>query len=146
MELPAEHAETFLGVMNDNELSPADRAQKLVDLQGTLMQTAADAFEEASTKLWLDTQTEWKGQIEALPEIGGKALPATLATIKQGLLNVGATDATFEALNITGAGNHPEMVRVLHALTKGVVEGNNISGDPPTTKLSAADTLYGAKS
>jgi hypothetical protein len=146
MQLPDEHAETFLSAMNDNELSPADRAQKLVDLQSTLMQSAATSFEEASTQLWMDTQTEWKGQIEALPEIGGKALPATLATIKQGLLNVGATDATFQALDITGAGNHPEMVRVLHALTKGIVEGNNVSGDPPTTKLSAADTLYGASS
>lgn len=127
-----------LEVMNDTALSPRDRVQKLVELQSMLASRAAKEAETA----WTTMQNEWRQQAAALPEIGGAAMPQTVATIQKGLKVAGATPAFFEAMALTGAGNHPEVLRVLHALTKNLSEGAPVSGTPPKGKLSPEQRLY----
>ena len=131
-----------LEVMNAADLSPKERLEKLISLQHEVMTRAAKESEDASLKLWNDTQDQWRKEAQALPELGGAALPKTLATIKKGLEAVGADKSVFEALDVTGAGNHPAIIRVLHALTAKLAEGGPQSGTPTRSSLSQAERLY----
>jgi len=48
-------------------------------------------------------------------------------------------------LNQTGMGNHPEMIRVFHRISKAVSEDSFVPGDmkPKEQKKSQADVMYG---
>jgi hypothetical protein len=135
----------FLEIMNTADLTRAELAQKLVDYQVSSQTAAGEAADEAATSMWNETQKEWQTQANALPDIGGAAMPATLATIKKGLTLVGADAATFQALDLTGAGNHPALIKVLHSLTKGLSETAPVAGSPPEGKLSQADRMYAGR-
>ena len=135
-------ATAFLGLINDQKLTRAELAQKIVDMQINLSEKGTSAAQTAAATLWESTQSDWQKAVTALPEIGGRNLAQSLATIKSGLEKAGATKATFEALDLTGAGNHPEVVRILHALTKPLAEGRQIGGNAPAGSLSQADRLY----
>ena len=129
---------TALEIMNNADLSSKDRLQKLVDLQASVSQAAL----KTQVDTWTEMQATWMKEAEALPDIGGKALPQTLASIKQGLTAVGADKAFYDALNLTGAGNNPQIIKVLHALTKPFTEGKPVSGAPPKGPVSAERTMY----
>jgi hypothetical protein len=130
----------FLELMNDTEISPAERAQKLIDLQFSIAEDAA----KASQALWEKTQADWQAEATALPEIGGDKLPETLANIKSGLDKLGATKATYAALDFTGAGNHPEIISILSKATAHLVEGQppKDPAAPSKGNLSQADRIY----
>ena len=131
----------FLELMNDTEISPAERAQKLIDLQLSIAEDAG----KASQALWDKTQSDWQAEALALPEIGGDQLPKTLANIKSGLDKLGATKETYAALNFTGAGNHPLIIQILSKATAHLVEGAPLKDGVDTAKgnLSQADRIYG---
>ena len=135
----------FLELINNQEKSRGELAQDLINLQVKLAQDAQDAATNAGQQLWDDTQNTWREQAQALPEIGGKELPKTLATIKSGLTAMGADQATFEAFDVTGAGNHPAIIKILHALTKDHVENPPVSGDGAgqKDKLTQAQIMFG---
>jgi len=143
-EVPEEAVNEFLKVMN-GELPRAELAQKLIDLQINSAQKAAESATEAAQVSWDETQATWDREARALPEIGGERLDASLAQIKKGLIEAGATQSTFEAFDLTGAGNHPEMIRILYALTKPMQEGSPVSGEPVQGKLSQAERMFGGK-
>jgi hypothetical protein len=141
VEPNAEALTGFLDLMNDPEISPAERAQKLIDLQLSIAEDAG----KASQALWDKTQSDWQAEAQALPEIGGDQLPKTLANIKSGLDKLGATKETYAALNFTGAGNHPEIIRILSKATAHLIEGTPTKDGtaPAKGKLSQADRIYG---
>jgi len=143
VELAPEAVEAFLAIMNDPALPRAELAQKLVDLQVSESLKANEAATTAAQTLWTETQAQWQKDAKALPDIGGAKLPETLSTIKRGLDVIGADKAFYEAMDLTGAGNHPAIIRVLFAATKGLVEGAPIGGAPPKGVLSQADKLFG---
>lgn len=145
VELDADLTGEFLGLVNDSELSRAELGQKLIDLQLKSTEAAGEAINAAVQDAWNTKQDEWQAAVLALPEIGGDNVDKTLASIKSGLTAVGATDATFTALNETGAGNHPEIVQLLHNLTKHLNEGSVVQGDPPAGNLTPADKMFGKK-
>jgi len=134
----------FTELMNDDKMSRAELAQGIIDLQIESTQTAMESAQEAAQTLWTDTQTEWQDAIRADPEMGGENWDKTAATIKKGMESVGATKETFAALDLTGAGNHPEIVRVLHALTKKLVEGGPVRGNQTQAPRSQADRMFGS--
>jgi len=143
--LDPEQLTPFLEIMNSPDLSRAELAQKLVDYQVSAQVAAGEAAEAAATSTWDDAQKEWQTAAAALPVIGGAALPQTLATIKKGLTAAGADASTFEALSLTGAGNHPAMIKILHSLTKSYAETPPVAGSPPQGKLSQADRMYAGR-
>lgn len=143
IEADAETLTPFLEIMNDDKLTRVELAQKIVDLQIKTLTEGTEAANEAAQTLWNDTQTQWQDEMKALPNIGGDNLDKSLATIKTGLIKAGADDAFFNALNVTGAGNHPEIVKVLFNLTKTRTEGGPVSGDPARGKLTQAEKMFG---
>lgn len=143
LEVPEETLTEFLSVMNDSELDPKGRAEKLLGLQQSFMTTVLEDVGKHLETSWNETIEGWEKQVQALPEIGGKALPQTLATIKKGLETVGATKETFQAFDLTGAGSNPEIVRVLFALTKHLAEGSPVSGSPTKGPLTLEQKMFG---
>jgi hypothetical protein len=105
---------------------------------------------------WKDLQKQWTDQVRADPVIGGDNLPATVATFNKGLAMfaapAGATpDAVSaaiaevkQALVVTGAGNHPAIIRLFHNAFSRLNEGTPVmggGGGGAETK-SAADILF----
>jgi len=141
LELPEDVQETFLETLNDPTLSKTELVQKLIDMQGDAISGVA----EAQATQWNDLQEQWRNETKDLAKIGGENLPATLADIKKGLKAAGATTEVFKMFDLTGAGNNPHMVGVLHTLTKPFLEKAVVSGDPVTEPTTRAQRMFGAK-
>lgn len=139
----------FLGVMNDEKLSPAERGQRLLDLQFK----AAQAIHESGKTLWDETQAKWTEEAKADPVIGGEKLAPALGNVTK-LIDTysrgpdGQPDPKFaeelrEVFDLTGAGNHPRVIRFLNNLAQElVVEGRPNAGSPPPVSADPADILY----
>lgn len=127
----------FLEVVNDQKLTPKDRAQALVNLQ----LEAATAASERNSTLWKETQDGWKEEAKALPEIGGAKLPETLADIRKLLDTYGSAELDG-VLDLTGAGNNPHVIKFLHKLAKAHKEGGPLIGGPTNGPKDAAAILY----
>lgn len=130
-------SKSFLEVMNDAALSPADRAQKLVDLQASL----ATKMAEETQKAWDTMQTEWQNQVRSDPEIGGDKLAPALGEIAKLVDKYGSSELR-QVMDLTGAGNHPEVIKFLHKIAKDLGEGGPVLGAPPRATASLADRLY----
>lgn len=120
----------FLEAVNDATLSPVDRANKLIALQTDVMRLAS----ERNSELWQKTQTDWRKEAEALPEIGGQKLPETLAGIRKMLDTYGSPELD-QVLDLTGAGNNPHVISLLHKIAVELGEGKPL---PPANPADAA--------
>jgi len=130
----------FSEIFNDPKLSSQDRGQKLIDFHNAALKAASDA----STAAWTDTTTKWVSEIKADQKIGGDKLPATVATISKAIDSLGAEGAQAfrQALDITGAGNHPAVVRALHAFATLLTEGKHVTGSPPSGQPNTAALFF----
>ncbi|CAJ0778807.1 MULTISPECIES: hypothetical protein [Ralstonia] len=119
---------------------PQDVAQQLVDIY------AADIKQltEAPYRAWSELQTKWQEEIKNDPVIGGADLDKNLAATKAGLKNLLGEDSAkfFEALNITGAGNNPDIVRALFKAAAQHAPATPVRGNPGGGTKSAGATLY----
>jgi hypothetical protein len=90
---------------------------------------AVKATTEAIFDAWKNQQSAWVDEIKKDPEIGNIAeVRQTFAALAD---NPKFSDAKFkEALDSTGAGNHPAVVRTLYRWAKALSEGASIAGDP----------------
>jgi hypothetical protein len=129
--LVPEVAEKAQGLFKEMNL-PQAQAQKLVDFYVEQMQSVEDkTFEEFDT-----LRAGWRNEIKADPKFPemkaniGKALTAfEAADPKEGPKVVAAFR---EAMNFTGAGDHPAFVRALAWMSTFVVEGGHVSGEKPS--------------
>lgn len=119
----------FKGILADAKLSPSERAQKLVDMHASALKAA----QEAPYNLWRQTQAEWQTKVKSDPEMGGQNFDVMRSTIAKAISDVGGTEAAkmFEAFAFTGAGNHPEIVRLVYRMSKALTEGGPVDGDKP---------------
>lgn len=136
-EVQDEFRDDFLKIVNDQEMSHKDRAQALTGLY----EKAVTQQAEASTTLWAETQTKWRDEVKADPEIGGDKLQPTLGRISR-LLSEYGNDKTLQAFDLTGAGNHPEIVRLLGKLADKLVEPEATVGAPTNQRGDAASRLF----
>jgi len=129
-----------------------DAAQKLFDFYNTHAKTSA----EAATKLVNDMRSEWRDKITNDPNIGPK-----LGTEKDpGPLMVAigkAKDSIFEgdpkglaafneAMNLTGAGDHPDIFKAWIKIAERVSEGTHVSGKGPSEQGQAVPNKAGRPS
>jgi len=127
-----------------------EQAQKLVDFQAKLQKDAAEAPYAAYDAM----REEWQGQVKADPELGPK-LPQVKETIGRALDTLGDQTlvANFrEAMNLTGAGDHPAFIKAFYKLSQSVVEGTPVRGANPSPhgqtqsgrveRPSAAQAMY----
>jgi hypothetical protein len=130
-------AARFTEVVNDDKLSRAERAQKLIDLQAELM----TGLSEKGKTAWDDLQQDWKTKVQSDSEIGGAKLPTVLQDIGS-ILDQYGTPELREVFTLTGAGNHPAMVKFLYKIAGKLKEGSPVSGAPAAQPGGDAKTLY----
>ena len=138
-ELPEELGKTFASILDDKELSTQDRGQKLIDLYAENMKAASTGMQQANLDMWQKTNEGWRNEIKELPEFKNNP-DAEAGKILQALTSVGAGEDFFKALDLTGAGNHPAILQVLHRLTKPYMEGGAVaaqSASKPARQLGA---------
>jgi antitoxin component of RelBE/YafQ-DinJ toxin-antitoxin module len=134
-----------------------DQAQKLVDLQVAREIALAKAPQDAVETM----RKEWRGKTEADPDIkatvdknsGKTGMDAVKVNIAR-TLSVLPVDLQVEfkdAMNLTGAGDHPAFVKAFNKLAAFVTEGSHVAGagpspdgqkKPGTPAPTAAAALY----
>lgn len=140
--LPEEVGTAFADLINNGEMSPQERAQGLMDLYTKNAETQAAAAAEQQTAVWNDLNEKWRAESLALPEFKDNP-DATAGNLKQALIAVGADNEFFKALDLTGAGNHPAVMKTLLALAKPHMEGGSVkAGGKAASTVKAADVMY----
>jgi hypothetical protein len=114
-------------------------AQRFVDLAMGREQAAL----QRGVQAFSDLQTKWTGEIKADPDIGGDRLTASLASAARAIDRLGVPGLR-EALNVTGAGNHPDVVRAFVRLGQMLAEDRFQPGRDaaPAPQRSPADIIY----
>lgn len=107
-----------------------ENAQKLIDKVSPVLEKQQLAKIEA-------VRTEWAEASKGDKEFGGDKLDVNIGVAKQSLDKFG-TPALKEFLNITGLGNHPEMIRFFYRVGKDLSPdafvGGHKEGDKPGPK------------
>lgn len=135
---------SFVSMAKEIGLS-AGQAQKLVDFHLEHTKAASAALENQ----WTQTQDGWISEVKADKEIGN--IDTLRRTIGKLTSNAEFTDPKFEeALALTGAGNHPAVLRTLFRWAKALGEGKPTQGTPPPVQangqsrpVTAAEAIYG---
>lgn len=132
LELSPELTKTFADILANDKLSPQERGQALVDLHAEtvkqITQTVTEQVAAQGLEQFNNMNAEWRKQTAALPEF--KANPdAEVGKIFQVLTTIGAGEEFFTAVDMTGAGNHPAIMQVLHRLVQPFLEGGPVGGD-----------------
>lgn len=78
-------------------------------------------------------RTQWREELKADKEIGGK-LDAVRVEIGRTLDRLPEAIRTNfkEAMNMTGAGDHPAVIKAIYSLGQLIGEGTHVSGDRPS--------------
>lgn len=118
----AEEIKPYTDILAKHQV-PQEAAQELV----SMFTKQAQDMAEARKKVWGDTQAEWRKAFQEDPDIGGNRQDTTLRRAAGVLDRFGGTaDQVAELRNVltlTGAGNHPSVIRLMHNLSKVLREG-----------------------
>lgn len=130
----------FAALVNDDKLSAADRGAKLVELHTGLLKQAG----ETSTAAFKTLNETWVKEVKADPDIGGAKLEPTRQMIAGAIDKLPAKDAAAfrEAMDVTGAGNNPAVIRALAHWAKSLTEGTPVIGTPPSPKQDLAASFF----
>lgn len=107
-----------------------DQAQKLVDIQ--VAREIASA--KSGTDAYAATRAEWQTAVKSDPEISAAGLDRVKADIGR-VISILPTELQGDfrkAMDITGAGDHPAMVKALWKLSSLVTEGLHVGGKGPS--------------
>jgi hypothetical protein len=117
-----------------------EQAQKFIDLAVSREQAAA----RKGVQAFVDLQTKWVSEIKADPDIGGDKFDATLASAARAIDRL-AIPGLREALDLTGAGNNPAVVKAFARVGQMVSEDRFRPGNgaPPDAAKSPAEVIYG---
>jgi hypothetical protein len=117
-----------------------EAAQELVNLYHSV----AGAQAKQNWDSWQTTQSGWVADVKADREIGN--LDEVKRTVGRFLDDPAfAGPKTREGFEVTGSGNHPEVIRFIYRLTKALAEGTHVAGNGPVrqaTERSLAERLY----
>lgn len=116
-----------------------EQAQQLVTMQDTFV----GKLQQQATDQWGEQVKAWEAEVKADPDLGGDNWTTTDQHIKKALDAFGSESLT-KALNDTGYGNHPDLVRFVAAVGKSLNEDTPVGGnDNAGGGKSLADALYG---
>ena len=131
---------TASALFADSGLSQ-EQAQKFIDLAVSREQAAA----RKGVQAFVDLQTKWVSEIKADPDIGGDKFQASIASAARAIERL-AVPGLREALDLTGAGNNPAIVKAFARIGQMISEDRFRPGNgaPPAAQRSPAEVIYGA--
>ena len=116
-----------------------DQAQKFIDL-AMARETAAA---HKSVQAFVDLQNQWVSEIKADPDIGGDRLKASLSSANRAIDRLDVPGLR-EALNFTGAGNHPAIVKAFVRLGQMIAEDRFRPGHPARPQVPRSPARWKA--
>lgn len=136
----------FLTAANGAKLSK-ENAQALLKMHVGQVQSLVNDWVQAQTKTWNDTNEGWRNAIVADPVLGSGNESKTQEILGQAIDAYGDADLRA-ALDMTGAGNHPSIVRFIHKMASALTEGGIKPGGMPAPRggpkgASLGERLYG---
>jgi hypothetical protein len=121
---------TFKEVLG-GELPPQERGQRLIDMHLQELQRRDDALSQHQIQVWNDTQTQWKDAVKADPELGGNRFNTTIQTCISAVNRFGGNAQQraelLQALDFTGAGNNPAIIRLITNMASRLSEGTPVT-------------------
>lgn len=146
-QLDPKVVEAALPLFKEMDLSQ-DGAQKLIDFYNGQMKSVSDALvNQAEAK-----RTEWRGEVAKDSALGNGTdglKPEVSAKIAKVIDTFSNAKEFREAMDFTGAGDHPAFVRAILALYDKVGEGTPVkggnpspAGNPDAKPKSAASALF----
>ncbi len=109
--------------------------QALLDRHVMEVKNQVEALQKLQNESWENTKNEWRKQFESDPEIGGKRMETTVNAAREFIRTHGGTPEQQtqirQMLDITGAGNHPAMIRLLAQAAKSMQEGKPLPANKP---------------
>lgn len=165
LELPEDHEwregeeEALIAYAEAHGLSN-EGLQAMVDMGIEAVNAAVSDLQEA----YEQRMSEWQEQVRNDPELGGANFEATLGQARKAVTSLGKEVAVVDpgsgkpvldnqgrptyqndlvvALDETGAGNHPVIVRVMAQLGKLMGEGGMVHGNMGGSEKPVAQQLY----
>ena len=140
-----------------------EQAQKFVDQLVNNSKVSANAYAEAFKKALTDRQDGWKEAVKKDPTLGGPKLEQTMAHAAKAIQSFGkeveVKDEKGEvvkgadgkpqmqndlraALDLTGAGDHPVIVRVFEQIGRLIGEGGVVHGNMSGTTKPLAQQIF----
>lgn len=144
--LDTERTTAFAELVNKHGI-PRNVALELAQAQ-IAHETAAATKQEA---MWQETQDNWVKEVKADPVIGGEKLDAALGSIQKLFNRYGDKPTEVggsvgmklkEAFNLTGAGNHPAVIKFLYNIAQELGEGGPVLGRPASEPVDVAKRLF----
>jgi hypothetical protein len=133
-----DNLEEIAAYAKEHEMSQED-AQKLVDMQSQALQ----GFQKKLTADFEKTRDDWKVQSKADQEIGGEQFGENMELAKRVIDKFGSEEFKT-AVNDTGFGNHPELLRVFTRIGKAMANDSLVlSGKESVKAKSMEDVFYG---
>lgn len=125
-----------------------ENAQKLVDFYvNKTMESANEPY-----KYWQETQEKWVKEVKSDPVLGPRLneVRTTISRAIDGMNDPKLAREFREAMDYTGAGNHPAFIRAFYKLAQSVTEGRHVVGNGPSPASqrragevpSAAQAMY----
>jgi hypothetical protein len=106
-------------------------AQKLIDFYVKETQEA----QQRPFDTYKEMRKAWVEEINKDSEIGGSKLNGAMAQISRLIGSTGEAGEAFkDAMDYTGAGDHPAVAKFLYALAKKLTEGGPVRGSGPSTE------------
>jgi hypothetical protein len=108
---------TFHTALDAFRTDPAKGAQGLIDLHNQTMEQYAKSVTDNQMKVWNDTRRGWVTEVMADEQLGGAGYQTTMGAVARmrDLLVPESRRGAFEQmLAVTGVGDHPEFLRILH--------------------------------
>lgn len=130
----------FVGIMNNTELDAKARSAELLKLQTNLMKD----FSERGQQAFIQTREGWQSEVAKLPEFANGKLEPALGGISKLVERFGSAE-TRQAFDLTGAGDHPAIIKFLHNIAKVIGEptGDDPKPNPgPRSESDRAQILY----
>jgi len=132
VELDTAAAEEFKGIAKEYGLTQ-EQAQKVADIGAKMVQRQAEAH-QAQVQTWVDA-------VKTDKEIGGDKLNENLAIARKTIDTFGSPELK-QMLNVTGIGNHPEIVKMAYKIGKAISDDGFVRGGNTSSPRSAAEIMY----
>jgi len=128
--------------LNDGKGLSQEDAQKLIDLQTKLNGESV----KTQTEQWETIYSEWRGEISADKDIGGKNQPEAMRTAMKAAQHYGDPELVNVLSTNPQYGSNPGLVRFLYRVGKTLTEDQlSTGGRESSPKKSADEILYPQK-
>lgn len=135
-------------LLNDSDLEALlaeakDRGLSQAEAEASLKQKAdfANSIAERAQEAFAQQAADWRKELENDPELGRANLPKTNAAIER-VMREFAPPELVEALNDSGYGNFPPLVKMIAAIGARMAEDSTGQGDQAPATKSPGEDFY----